>query len=85
MNNIVEFPSAALKPAKLPQPEVKDRFEVGQSYVCRSPGDCECVWVFKVLSRTASTVVIQEDGRSEKPVRRRIQTKYSSSEYVMPF
>jgi hypothetical protein len=37
-------------------------FQVGQSYSCRSPGDFNCVWTFKVISRTEKTVKLQDSA-----------------------
>lgn len=39
------------------------RFEVGVSYFCRSACDSECVWHFKILRRTASSVWVLVDGK----------------------
>lgn len=36
------------------------KFEVGESYSCRSPGDFNCVWTFKVISRTEKMVQLQD-------------------------
>jgi hypothetical protein len=38
------------------------RFEVGKNYAVRSVCDSECVWQFKVVSRTAATVTL--DGHN---------------------
>lgn len=34
------------------------KFKVGCYYVMRSPCDHECIWVYKVISRTAKTVTL---------------------------
>jgi len=32
------------------------KFEVGQSYFCRSVCDYDCIWSFKIVARTAKTI-----------------------------
>lgn len=32
------------------------KFEVGQSYSCRSVCDHDCVWTFKIVARTEKTI-----------------------------
>ena len=34
------------------------KFKVGCYYVMRSPCDHECIWVYKVISRTAKTITL---------------------------
>jgi hypothetical protein len=58
------------------------RFEPGKSYYCRSACDYDCVWTFKVHSRTAKSIKITVDG---KLVSRRIMTDDPRAEYAMPF
>lgn len=41
-------------------------FIVGESYFMRSIGDADCIWICKVLSRTAKQVTVQVDGRIVK-------------------
>lgn len=36
-------------------------FEVGKSYSMRSACDCECVWIYKVIKRTKSTITIKSN------------------------
>lgn len=36
------------------------QFEVGKKYSMRSSCNHECVWTYKVVDRTASTVVLQQ-------------------------
>ena len=36
------------------------RFEVGKRYIMRSVCDHDCIWMYEVISRTDSTVVLQE-------------------------
>lgn len=37
------------------------KFEVGNIYACRSVCDYDCVWYFRVVSRTKSTITILKD------------------------
>lgn len=39
------------------------RFETGVSYFCRSACDSACVWHFRIIRRTASSVWVEVDGR----------------------
>lgn len=46
------------------------KFEVGQSYQCRSVCDWDCVWTFRVVSRTAKFItIVQDNDPHEKPKR----------------
>ena len=67
------------------------RFKVGKIYSCSSACDHNCVWTYKVVSRTESTVVLREI-RNGKPfgeqARFRVKkhlTEYLKAEAVMPF
>lgn len=53
------------------------KFEVGNLYACRSICDHNCIWIYKVLKRTESTITIQSEGKGEKPVTKRINKKVS--------
>lgn len=46
------------EPAK-PEPV---RFEAGVSYFCRSACDHECVWHFRIIRRTVSSVWVEVNG-----------------------
>lgn len=66
------------------------KFEVGKRYSMRSACDSECVWIYKVISRTAGTIVLQQI-RNGKPfgeqARFRINSKmtsYLNAESVRP-
>lgn len=59
----------AMQASKQAAPEPV-RFEVGVSYFCRSACDSECIWHFRIIRRTASSVWIEVDG---KPCRRGIR------------
>lgn len=41
------------------------RFEVGKVYEMRSACDYDCVWVYEVVERTASTVTLVDPVTSE--------------------
>ena len=66
------------------------QFKVGKVYQMRSICDYDCIWSYKVISRTDATVVLQQ-VRNGKPVgdkaRFRIKknmTEYLKAEAVMP-
>ena len=52
------------------------KFEVGNIYACRSACDHDCIWYFRVVSRTKSTVTILKDDE-KKPVVKRINKQLS--------
>ena len=54
------------------------KFEVGNIYACRSACDHDCIWYFRVVSRTKSTVTILEDGE-KNPVVKRINKQLSET------
>jgi hypothetical protein len=59
-------------------------FEIGKAYSMRSACDHECVWTYKVIARTASTLTIT-DGKETKTCR--INKKYSeyrNAETIFP-
>lgn len=61
------------------------KFEVGKTYTVRSICDHECVWSYKVTSRTACTVTLLDDHG--KVIKLRISKKtseYLGSESVYP-
>ena len=39
-----------------------EKFEVGKTYSCRSICDHDCIWNFKVISRTDKRITLQNDG-----------------------
>lgn len=49
------------------------KFQVGRTYACRSIGDHDCVWSFKIVSRTALSVVI--DPHRGTTARRKIRVR----------
>lgn len=59
-------------------------FEIGNTYSMRSACDHDCVWSYKVISRTASTITIT-DGTEVKTCRivKNIST-YRNAETVRP-
>lgn len=61
------------------------KFEVGKIYSCRSIGDHNCIWRYKVLKRTAKTIVIQEDDEEPKVCRIKERTYCGQiEEFVYP-
>ena len=54
------------------------KFEVGNIYACRSICNYDCVWYFRVISRTKSTVTILKDGE-KNPVVKRINKQLSET------
>lgn len=46
------------------------KFEVGNIYACRSICNYDCVWYFRVVSRTKSTITILKDGEKNPAVKR---------------
>lgn len=42
------------------------RFEVGVSYFCRSLGDSECIWHFRIIRRTESSVWVEVNGKESR-------------------
>ena len=42
-------------------------FEIGKTYATRSACDHECIWKFRVVSRTEKTLLLQdEDGKARR-------------------
>lgn len=54
------------------------KFEVGNIYACRSICNYDCVWYFKVVNRTKSTITILKDGE-KNPVVKRINKQVSET------
>lgn len=54
------------------------KFEVGNIYACRSICNYDCVWYFRVVSRTKSTITILKDGE-KNPVVKRINKQVSET------
>ena len=72
------------------QPNVKERgtdmkqFEIGNTYTMRSICNHECVWVYKVTKRTASTITIT-DGKEVKTCRINKQVSdWNGTETIYP-
>ena len=60
------------------------KFEIGKTYSMRSVCDHNCVWSYKVLSRTTSTITIT-DGKEIKKCRINKQySEYRNAETVFP-
>lgn len=59
-------------------------FKVNKFYYMRSACDYECMWIYKVIARTASTITIQ-DIRTKETLRRRVYTTiFDNIERVRP-
>ncbi len=54
------------------------KFEVGNIYACRSACDHNCIWYFRVINRTKSTITILKDGE-KNPVVKRINKQVSET------
>lgn len=52
------------------------KFEIGNIYACRSICNYDCVWYFRVVSRTKSTITILKDDE-KNPVVKRINKQLS--------
>ena len=44
------------------------QFKVGKQYSMRSACDHECVWIYKVLSRTKCTITIASTGKTKTDI-----------------
>lgn len=62
--------------------KAKAKFVVGKVYAAKSPGDQDCVWVFKVTKRTDKTITIDGDGVTAK--NRMIKVNDEKEEYAYP-
>lgn len=64
--------------------EIK-RFEVGRIYSCRSVCDHDCIWTYKVISRTECTVKLKEKNGEVKTCRinKKVAMRFGY-EMVMP-
>lgn len=62
-------------------------FQVGKTYFCRSACDYDCIWTFRVISRTTSTVTFEGDFNNvdRKTLRIPKDSAMDGIEYVMPF
>lgn len=45
------------------------KFEPGKTYTCRSIGDHNCIYSYKVTARTEKTITIREDNEKERRVK----------------
>lgn len=62
------------------------QFEVGKTYHMRSPGMSDCIWKYKVLSRTDKTVTLKDcdTGKTQRcRINERI-SQYNDAETVLP-
>lgn len=61
------------------------QFEIGKSYSVHSVCNWDCVWTFKVISRTASTITLKDSKGENKTCRINKKLTVSSNvESVMP-
>ena len=60
------------------------KFEIGNTYTARSACDHNCVWTYKVISRTESTITVT-DGKETKKLRIvKALSAYDNREVVRP-
>lgn len=60
------------------------KFETGNTYTMSSPCDHNCVWSYKVISRTAKTITLS-DGKETKKCRiNAAYSEYNKTETVFP-
>ena len=60
------------------------RFEAGQTYWTRSIGDANCIISKTVLTRSAKTVTVNEDGPRSQ-TRFKIHVDSDGREYIFPW
>jgi hypothetical protein len=61
------------------------QFEIGKSYSVHSVCNWDCVWTFKVISRTTSTITLKDRKGEKKTCRiNKKLTSYDNVESVMP-
>lgn len=57
------------------------KFETGKIYEMVSPCDSECIWRYKIMKRTASTITIKSLGWDGRPEVRTCRVSKKVSEY----
>ena len=61
------------------------QFKVGKSYSMRSACDYNCVWTYKVVKRTACTVILKDEYGKKITCRiNKKLTEFSKAECVLP-
>ena len=61
------------------------QFKVGKSYSMRSACDHDCIWTYKVVKRTACTVILKDEYGKKITCRiNKKQTEFSKAECVLP-
>lgn len=62
------------------------KFEVGKEYSVRSACDHDCVWIFRVVSRTDSTVTLKGVNNNDGGLKRinKKVSEWSDCESVYP-
>lgn len=59
-------------------------FEIGKTYSTRSACNHDCVWNYKVIARTTSTITIT-DGKETKICRiNKMYSEYRNAETIFP-
>ena len=59
-------------------------FEIGKTYSMRSACDHECVWTYKVIARTASTITITDDKETKTCRINKKYSEYRNAETIFP-
>lgn len=61
-------------------------FKVNQTYKCRSICDYNCIWTYKVIKRTASTITLKDmDTKEVKTCRvNKKVSEWNNSETIYP-
>ena len=60
------------------------KFEIGKTYSMRSVCDHDCVWTYTVTARTAQTITISDDKKSQKCRIIKRLSEYRNAESVYP-
>lgn len=61
------------------------KFEIGKNYSMRSICDHNCVWTYKVISRTAQTItLLSDEGKTSKCRISKGLSEYEGYECVYP-
>lgn len=60
------------------------KFEIGNTYSCRSACDHNCVWSYTVIDRTAKTVTVTDGAEINKLRISEKISKYCGAEVVFP-
>jgi len=78
-------PARALLLVSEPEAVEVSRFEIGRFYSCRSVCDHDCVWTYRILSRTDKTVTLAEARPGKDVQEKRFKIKVlDNTEIVWP-